>query len=145
MGAPRVMLHPDTRAEFFIDVLSDFPNLDYALLEDFLAYKHAGILPSYFGRDAPYVEPVAAYNAHLMHIHLKFPPDRFPENLPQLDRTCRRNQPHKDAALVYVQAELDENSYCVLGVLHPDGHAKARSDQIMRRLARLAQKFRDEN
>ncbi|WP_312480751.1 type II toxin-antitoxin system YafO family toxin [Stutzerimonas nitrititolerans] len=63
----------------------------------------------------------------------------------QPDRKCRKGAPHKDAALVYVRGELEESKYCILGVLYPDAHAKARADKIMRYLARLAKEWRDEN
>lgn len=80
-----------------------------------------------------------------MHIHIMLPPGLFPENLGQMDRTCRKGAPDKDAALVYVRGELEENHYCILGVLYPNAHAKAREEKTMRYLARLAQKFRDEH
>ncbi|HGN1344087.1 TPA: type II toxin-antitoxin system YafO family toxin, partial [Pseudomonas aeruginosa] len=83
--------------------------------------------------------------AGLMHIHLKFPPDYFPENLPQSDRKCKVGDPEKDACLVYVQGELYENKYSILGILNPDAHAMARDKNIMSYLSRMAQKFRDEN
>lgn len=142
MPAVLVEYHPDTFEEFFAEPLKDFPTLAEDLMADFVTYIGTGALPSTFGRDAPYVEPYAAYRAHLMHIHLKLPPESFPEGLPQADRTCDRK---RDAALVYVRGELEENRYCILGVLYPHAHAKAREEKIMRYLARLAQKFRDEH
>ncbi|SDS03750.1 mRNA interferase YafO [Halopseudomonas litoralis] len=135
-----VEYHPRTFEEFFLEPLKDFPNLAEDLKADFFSYKAHGELPSTFGRDASYTQPYSAYKAHLMHIHLKLPPETFPENLPQDDRKCTRR---KDAAIVYVQGELEENLYCILGVLYPNAHAKAREDKIMRYLARLAQEFRD--
>lgn len=140
-----VTYHPDTYDEFFSDLLADFPTLPQDLMADFLMYKGTGQLPMRFGRDAPYTQPHAAYRAQLMHIHLKLPPDRFPENLPQWDRVCKKQTPHKDAALIYVRGELEEHRYCLFGVLYPDAHARAREEKVMRYLARLAQKFRDEN
>lgn len=140
MSAVIVEYHPATFEEFFSEPLKDFPTLAQDLMADFTMYKGADKLPSTFGRDAPYVQPHAAYRAHLMHIHLKLPPEEFPKRLPQIDRTCTRK---RDAALVYVRGELEENRYCILGVLYPNAHAKAREEKIMRYLARLAQEFRD--
>lgn len=145
MSRASAIIHPDTYRDFFLEVLKDYPGLDSALLKDFATYKQTGIPSDRFGRDAPYVWPVAAFSANLMHIHLKLPPDRFPKNLPQIDRVCRKGAPQKDAALVYVRAELEEHRYCLLAVLYPDGHAKAREEKLMRYLSRLGQQFRDEN
>lgn len=60
-----------------------------------------------------------------MHIHLRLPSSLFPANLPQQDRVCRKGAPERDAALVYVRGELEENRYCIFGVFYPDAHAKA--------------------
>lgn len=135
-----VEYHPDTFDDFFTEPLKDFPTLAEDIKAEFLQYKSTGELPSIFGREVPYVEPFAAYRAQLMHIHLKLPPETFPENLPQHDRTCNSM---RDAALVYVRGELEENRYCLFGVLYPHAHAKARDEKMMRYLARLAQAFRD--
>src|SRR5690606_19989716 len=131
--------------EFFTGPLVAHPSLAEDILKDFIRYKSEGVLPSYFGCDVPYTQPQLAFNVNLMHIHLCLPPDSFPDKLPQPDRTCRKGAPHKDAALVYVRGELEESKYCILGVLYPDAHAKARADKIMRYLARLAKEWRDEN
>lgn len=145
MSAISVEFHPTSYKEFFADVLVNFPGLDEEILRAFENYKTTGVATGRIGRDAPYVRPEAAFQAKLMHIHIKLPPGEFPPNLPQIDRVCRRGAPHRDAALVYVRGELEENRYCLLAFLHPDGHAKAREEKLMRYLARLAQKFRDEN
>lgn len=145
MPAITAKYHPGTFREFFEDPLKDFPTLAEDLMADFTMYKGQGKLPRRFGRDVPYTQPHAAFRAQLMHIHLKLPPGLFPESLPQADRTCSRKLPDKDAALVYVRGELDESRYCILGVLYPNAHAMAREEKTMQYLARLAQKFRDEN
>lgn len=143
MGIARVRIHEQTYQELFLDILQDHPSLIDGIKRDFETYKQTGHLPSYFGRDVAYTQPYAAYRAGLMHIHLALPPNTFPEKLPQFDRVCRRGRPEGDAALVYAQGELDDNEYCILAILHPDAHAKAREEKIMRYLARLAQEFRD--
>ncbi|QQN20991.1 type II toxin-antitoxin system YafO family toxin [Pseudomonas cannabina] len=145
MAVISATFHPLSYVEFFGPLLADYPGLDTDILQAFTEYKATGRASGIIGRDAPYVEPYAAFRANLMHIHLKLPPGEFPKNLPQIDRVCRKGQPHKDAALVYVKGELEEYKYCLLAVLYPSGHAKAREEKIMRYLARLAQQFRDEN
>ncbi|WP_134677515.1 type II toxin-antitoxin system YafO family toxin [Ectopseudomonas khazarica] len=145
MGSVTVEFHHLSFKEFFSDPLAAYPTLAEDLARDFRIYKEAGVLPSYFGCDVPYLQPQLAFNVNLMHIHLCLPPDTFPANLPQPDRKCRKGAPHKDAALIYVRGELEEDKYCILGVLYPDAHAKARVDKTMRYLARLAKEFRDEN
>lgn len=145
MDTVSVEFHPISFAEFFTQPLVNYPTLAADLKADFVAYKGAGVLPSYFGCDVPYTQPQLAFNAQLMHIHLRLPPDFFPPNLPQHDRKCRKGEPENDAALVYVRGELEENRFCILGVLYPNAHAKARDEKIMRYLARLAKEFREKN
>ncbi|MBU1806364.1 MAG: type II toxin-antitoxin system YafO family toxin [Gammaproteobacteria bacterium] len=140
-----VEFHPETYEEFFSQPLVCYPTLAEDIKLDFIRYKAEGFLPDYFGCDVPYTQPHIVFAAQLMHIHLCLPPDFFPPNLPQFDRKCRKGAAHKDAALVYVRGELEEGRYCILGVLYPDAHAKARNEKIMRYLARLAKTFRDEN
>jgi len=137
-------IHPDSERLFFDEPLKDFPRLRVNLLDDFIQYKATDFQISYFGRDAAYTQPFQALRAQMSHIHLCLPPRTFPRDLPRNDRTCKKNQPDRDAALVYVRGLLEENRYCLLGVLYPDAHAKAREEKVMRYLARLAQAFRDE-
>ncbi|WP_089168814.1 type II toxin-antitoxin system YafO family toxin [Azotobacter chroococcum] len=133
-----VRIHPETYGPLFSDVAKDFPGLIDTLIADFKRYVDQGELPDYFGRDVPYVEPAAAFNARLMHLHLKVPPGSFPARRPQRDRTS-------DTALVYVRGELEEHEYCLLALFHPGAHKQARNPAIMQSLARLAKKFRDEH
>lgn len=53
------------------------------------------------------------------------------------------NAPDKDAALVYVQGELEEDRYCLLAILYPGAHQQARDNRTIPYLARLAQAFKD--
>lgn len=131
-----VCIHPETFKTMFADAGKDFPGLLNNLVMDFRRYKESGDLPDYFGRDVPYVEPQAAYNARLMHIHLK--PSKFPRNRPQADRTS-------DISLVYARGELEENQFCFLAVFYPGAHQKARDSRLMNYLARLGQEFRNEH
>ncbi|WP_265497310.1 type II toxin-antitoxin system YafO family toxin [Providencia rustigianii] len=143
--AIEISINEDTRKDFIDDIFLRHPELEKSIMQDFYRYKVTGDLPSYFGTDVAYTQPHAAIKAGLMHIHLKFPPDCFPENLPQSDRKCKVGDPEKDACLVYVQGDLYENKYSLLGILNPDAHGMARDKDIMSYLSRMAQKFRDEN
>tara|TARA_Y100000780_G_C13570543_1_gene372716 strand:+ start:683 stop:853 length:171 start_codon:yes stop_codon:yes gene_type:complete len=53
------------------------------------------------------------------------------------------NAPDQDAALVYVQGELEEDHYCLLAILYPNAHQQARDNRTIAYLARLAQDFKD--
>ncbi|WP_024696143.1 type II toxin-antitoxin system YafO family toxin [Pseudomonas syringae] len=144
MSEIEVSFHPDLYNALIEDVLKDFPDFAEALLEDFREYKSGG-LPDYFGKDDLYLHPPLAYSVKLWHIHLAMPPEKFPRGMAQRDRKCRKGNPHQDAALVYVQGLYEENRYCILTVLHPDAHSKARENQVIGYLARLAKEFRDAN
>ncbi|MNZ93026.1 mRNA interferase YafO [compost metagenome] len=145
--AVEVSYHPVTFAEFFRPVDTDFPGLTAKLLSDFESYIQSNrqSIPRYFGRDAPYTQPSEALQACLMHIHIKLPPGSFPQDRAQFYRVCQKGRPGEDAALVYVQGELEEDKYVILAFLWPDAHGQARDRDLMRYLARLAKQFRDEN
>ncbi|BBI48479.1 hypothetical protein HORIV_09000 [Vreelandella olivaria] len=53
--------------------------------------------------------------------------------------------PDQDAALVYVQGELEENHYCLLAILYPNAHQRASDNRTIPYLARLAQAFKDQH
>lgn len=138
-------INPQTKAEYFDPVFLKFPSLEQSILNDFIRYKSAGKLPSYFGTDVAYTQPHAVFKAGLMHIHLCLPPNTFPENRPQADRKCRKGDPQNDACLVYVQGELYEDRFSLLAIMHPDAHGLARKNAIMTYLGQIAQNFKDNN
>lgn len=140
-----VSFNPETFAELFAPIDEKFPGLSSRLKADFTRYIESDrcCIPEYFGRDAPYTQPQEASSAQLMHIHIKLPPGRFPQDRAQYHRVCRLGRPGEDAALVYVQGELEEDSYQLLAFLWPDAHGKARGKELMRTLARLGRAFRD--
>lgn len=140
-----ISINDTTRKEYFESVFLKHPELEDSIIADFRRYKETGELPSYFGTDVAYTQPHAAINAGLMHIHLKFPPDKFNKNIPQSDRKCKIGDPGNDAALVYVQGELYENKYSLLAIFNPDAHGVARNHELMSYLCRIAQDFRDNN
>ncbi|MFL1513203.1 type II toxin-antitoxin system YafO family toxin [Pseudomonas prosekii] len=142
-----VVIHPETRREYFDDVLRDYPSLERSILKDFkICMESKGLkLASYMGCDQPYSEPAAARIGQLRHIHIALPPQVFDSNKAQSYRKCSMHSPELDAALVYAQGELYEDRYVILAFFAPNGHAKARVDAVMNKLGYLAKKFRDEN
>lgn len=139
-----VAFHPETE-HYFDSIDATFPGFKQELLESFADYIASGreIVPDCFGNDAPYTHPHSAFRAGLMHIHIAVPPTTFPRKSPQADRKCPMNAPDQDAALVYVQGELEEDHYCLLAILYPDAHQRASDNRTIPYLARLAQDFKD--
>ena len=129
----------ETYASYIEPVENLHPGFADKLLEDFRRYKQTQCddLPEYFRRDVPYGSPpsVAGW---LHHIHLCIPPRKFNKKQAQLYRTCSKKN---DVALVYAQNKYDLHRYKIIGVLAPDAHAKARCNDTMSYLGRVAQKF----
>lgn len=142
-----VSIHPETRSEFFDDVLKDFPTLEKSLLRDFRIYMESKgeKLADYFGCDQPYGHPPAARSGQLRHIHIALPPQTFDPRKAQCYRKCSVSRPDLDAALVYAQGEMEEDHYMILAFFAPNGHDRAKVDKVMTRLGLLAKKFRDEH
>ncbi|MCK9691864.1 type II toxin-antitoxin system YafO family toxin [Pseudomonas syringae] len=145
--AANVSFHPATYDEFFKPIDLKYPGLSAKIASDFKDYIDSKQLhpPKYFGRDAPYTQPQAAQDAHLSHIHIKLPPGSFRQDRAQYYRVCQFNKPGEDAALVYVQGQLEEDQYLILAFFWPDAHAMARNNGIMRYLCHLAKTWRDEH
>lgn len=139
-----VAFHPETE-HYFDSIDTTFPGFKQELLESFTDYIASGreVVPDCFGNDAPYTQPYGAFRAGLMHIHIAVPPTTLPRKRPQADRKCPMNAPDQDAALVYVQGELEEDHYCLLAILYPDAHQRASDNRTIPYLARLAQDFKD--
>lgn len=146
MGAI-VSYHPATFAEFFEPIDQRFAGLSSKLADDFKVYidSSRGIVPKYFGRDAPYMQPREVEQAHLSHIHICLPPATFRQDVAQYYRVCARNRPESDIALVYTQGFLEEDRYLILALLCPDAHGQAKRLPLMRYFAQLAADWRDKN
>lgn len=145
MSEIEVTFHPHTKSELFDTVLESYPTLAANLQRDLKIYLATGQLFPHFGKVEIYTQPPLAYAAKLWHMHLALPPDTFRATDSQMFRVCKKGKPGKDAALVYAQGLFEEHRYCILAVLHPDAHGKAREEKIMRFLAHLAKEFRDAN
>lgn len=142
-----VIFHPATFAEFFEPVDAKFPGLSAKLADDFKVYidSSRGIVPKYFGRDAPYMQPKEADQAKLSHVHVRLPPGSFRQDVAQYYRVCQWNNPDEDAALVYTQGYLEEDHYLIIAFFWPDAHGLAKQVPLMRYLADLAKDWRDCN
>lgn len=143
--AIEVSINEHTKADYFDATFAKFLDLEKLILDDFIRYKSKDELPSYFGCDVAYTQPDGARKSGMMHIHLKLPPAKFPENRPQADRKCAMDDPENDACLVYVRGEYYEERYSLIALFNPDAHGMARNLQVMRYLSLIAQDFVDNN
>jgi mRNA interferase YafO len=110
------------------------------LVNDFRSYKNTGVVPENFGRDVPYDHPHTmpmVKSEHVQHIHLGSNEKPLPLNKIQFHRTS-------DAHLVYCQGASSDNDYLLMTILAPDGHVQARSRNIMYKLAKMAELFRNQ-
>ncbi|WP_054076300.1 type II toxin-antitoxin system YafO family toxin [Pseudomonas amygdali] len=142
-----VQYHSETFDKYFAPIDRLHPGLSNKIADDFKVYVDSfrGIVPSYMGRDAPYMQPIEAEKAHLSHIHIRLPPGRFRQDVAQYHRVCSWGKAKDDAALVYVQGLLDEDCFLLIALLWPDAHGMARNNSLMKYFARLANGWRDEN
>jgi mRNA interferase YafO len=106
---------------------------------DFLWYKEKGVLPDTFGRDAPYDDdrtyPLIK-TEQVAHIHLADGGTAFPKYLRQYQRTSDR------AHLVYCQGAMDSDIYLLIIILKPGAHKKARDNNYMSKIGKMAEAFR---
>lgn len=111
-----------------------------ALVKDFLSYKRTGSVPTNFGRDVPYDHPHTlpiVIAEDIRHIHLCSEDEPFSLKKIQFHRTS-------DVHLVYCQGATDQNAYLLMSILSPNGHEKAKSREIMYRLGKMAEMFRNQ-
>lgn len=140
-----VSFHPETEY-LFDDVDHDFPGLKEALRDDFKAYIESDFdyRPPRFGKCDLFQWPHSIRGQFIWHIHICLPPSPgFPGGVPQQRLTCQRNNPDRDACLVYVQGLFDEDAYCLLAFMYPDAHGMAQSERFMLWLDRMARDFRE--
>ena len=110
-----------------------------ALVDDFKSYKLTSNTPDNFGRDVPYDHPNTLpiiLAEEVQHIHLGSEDKPLPLKKVQFYKTS-------DIHLVYCQGASDENCYLLMTILAPDGHAQAKSRDIMFKLGVMAEKFRN--
>lgn len=120
------------------ELLSD-EELD-GLVSDFKQYKGYGLLPKNFGRNVPYNHsntlPLVKAE-QVQHIHLGNEDVPLPINKIQFYRTS-------DVHLVYCQSALNDDHYLLMTILSPDAHEQARTRDIMYKLGKMAEAFRNQ-
>ncbi|MCD1588152.1 type II toxin-antitoxin system YafO family toxin [Halomonas sp. IOP_14] len=141
--AIEIIIHDDlshTLAELSRE-LSEFDGEAFVanLTSDFERYigSDKSEAPSYFGRDAPYMQPHQASRAMLCHLHVHLPPGAFKHRQAQQYQTS-------DTFIVYCQHELYESKVLIIDILHPDAHTKSKDKKRMLYLAHIAQCFQEQ-
>lgn len=111
-----------------------------ALEEDFEKYKSDGMLPDSFGRDELYDHhltlPIVKAEA-VRHIHLADAETHWSPHKIQYSKTS-------DSHLVYCQGALDNDCCLLIAILAPEAHSKARDNNWMFNLGKMAEKFRQQ-
>ncbi|VAW51425.1 hypothetical protein MNBD_GAMMA06-1195 [hydrothermal vent metagenome] len=111
------------------------------LEKDFARYKETGIPADCFGRDVLYnhVNSLpSVLSAELKHIHL----------LPSAHKsvnTTRQFNKTSDNHLVYCNGYYSNEAYLLIAILAPDAHAQSRKNNVMFKLAQIAENFRENN
>jgi len=113
------------------------------LLDDFRLYKQDGILPSTFGRDAPYDFTHNRQYLELKHIHIKREGKEFSLKLLQFSRKS-------GYVLVYCPGFYDSNAYLLITVIRHWNYKEPldiedtdKDEKIMEKLEFIAEKFRE--
>lgn len=113
------------------------------LLGDFRAYKEKGVLPTTFGRDAPYNFTHNRQYVQLQHIHIKQDGKQFPLRLVQFHRKS-------DYVLVYCPGFFDHNAYLLITVIKHWNYKKPdevegtdKDPNLMAKLEKIAEGFRE--
>ena len=113
------------------------------LLSDFRLYKEKGILPSTFGRDAPYAFTHNRASLELAHVHIKRDGKPFPVRLVQFSRKS-------GYVLVYCPGFFDRNAYLLITIIRHWDHNKPndvvgtdKDSNLMDKLEKIAEGFRE--
>ena len=112
----------------------------FALTADFKQYKQTGAVPATFGRDVAYDHPYnlpIVIQEELRHIHLLDPSAPWPIKKIQFHKTS-------DIHLVYCQGAINSNCFVLIAVLSPDAHNQARKNDMMYKLGKIAELFRQQ-
>jgi mRNA interferase YafO len=111
------------------------------LEQDFMQYKATGFAPDTFGRDEPFDHPHTLpliKFEDLRHIHLAPEGQTFPLSKLQFFRTS-------DAHLIYCQGFFNADHFLLITVLAPNAHDLEKSNDIMYRLGKVAESFRQKH
>ncbi len=106
-----------------------------SLTDDFKRYKLTGVPPETFGRDAAYDHPDTLSIVKIedvRHIHLLRSDKPWPSYKTQFNKTS-------DVHLVYCQGATHPEYFALIAI---DAHEQARSNDVMYKLAKSAELFR---
>lgn len=109
-----------------------------ALIAEFKQYKMSGDSGQLFGRDAPLDRPKEAREEELKHVHV-LGASQFKLERLHLKRQFSRTS---DAFLVYCRGIANSNAFLLLTIFWQDAHSRSESIDIMKALAKDAEKFR---
>lgn len=140
-------VHFHAESEYMFDeVDAQHPGLKQALTNDFKLYIESDfdLRPARFGKVDLYKQPPSLGGLGIWHIHICMPPrPGFSKHLEQSRMVCRKDEPDRDAALVYVQGLIETDDYCLLAMLYPNAHEEARNMRQMLWIGGMARDFRD--
>ena len=110
----------------------------HALEIDLNNYKNGNGLPDIFGRDEYYDHPNTIpiiKMEKVRHIHLASSDNPWSNHKMQYNKTS-------DSHLVYCQGAINDDCYLLMAILSPDAHNKAKDNNWMHKLGRMAERFR---
>lgn len=105
-----------------------------ALGKDFRSYKQSGDSFRMFGRDVPFTEEPSLHQSNVWKVHV-LEVEEYEYHKSQYDNTTDRFH------LVYCQHPDYLNNYCLIHVLSPDAHQKARKREFVAVAERRAEEF----
>lgn len=122
------------------------------LIKDFKAHKEGQLIP-YFGRDAQYLRPRSIADSDILHIHILHESSRaykiqeaaIKRGHPKdpFGLKCDMDMPEHDKALVYTRGFMNKDCYYILDFFDGNAHETAENMDIMLKLAKIAEKFRE--
>jgi len=110
------------------------------LVADFKRYKETGVPADHFGRDAPYnhINSLPSVRLQeLQHLHLLIQPQSKTRSLRQFNKTS-------DDHLVYCQGFYSNEVYLLIALLSPNAHEQARNNNVMLKMAKISEMFRNQ-
>jgi len=110
------------------------------------------MLIPYFGREASYERPTSIVDSELLHIHILHESSRaYKSQQAAINRgrprdpfglKCDMDRPEYDKALIYTIGLVNRSYFCILDFFSGNAHHMAGNLDLMRRLAKRADKFR---
>ena len=119
--------------------LQEDPNLG-PLISDFKDYKN-GVSPPFpvFGRDVESTENQQLKLSKVSKVHVLQEEGMYDKNKTQFNNTT------DSCHLVYCEHYRDPSILCVLAILAPDAHLKARDNTTLNQLINIAERFHEQD